>query len=73
MVKLAPPERDVVIGAVAMVNHAKILAHAGEPEAALDRIERLVATPSRLSPALLRMDPSWDPLRDHPRFRTIVG
>jgi hypothetical protein len=35
----------------------------------LDLIEILLSIPSDLSVALLRLDPVWDPLRDHPRFQ----
>ena len=49
-------------------------AHLGETEAALDEVERLLRTPgeSSLTPALLRLDPLWDPLRGEPRFQKLV-
>lgn len=71
-VRLDPVEKDVVTGTVTRINHARILAHAGELDSALDVVEQVVATPSRTSPALLRIDPSWDPLRRHPRFQKIA-
>jgi serine/threonine-protein kinase len=54
-------------------DRAHILALAGEAEAALDEIERLLATPSALSVHTLRLDPRWDPIRDHPRFRAMLA
>jgi hypothetical protein len=45
----------------------------GEHDAALDEIENLLAIPSHLSVWELRMNPDWDPLRDHPRFKKLVG
>jgi len=41
-------------------------------EAALDQIERLLSIPSWLSVSMLRLDPRWDPLREHPRFRDLL-
>ncbi len=41
----------------------------GEQDAALDEIDFLLRRPSSLSVPLLRVDPRWDPLRNHPRFR----
>ncbi len=54
-------------------NRALILAQAGEADAALDEIERLLAGPSwGISVHTLRLDPRWDPIREHPRFRTLL-
>jgi serine/threonine-protein kinase len=55
------------------VDRALILAQAGEADGALDEIERLLAGPSRFSVHLLRLDPRWDPIRDHPRFKALVA
>ncbi len=52
---------------------ARILAQAGEADAALDEIERLLAGPSWLTVHELRLDPLWDPIRDHPRFRALLA
>ena len=44
----------------------------GEFDAAFDQIERLFSTPSLFSVGLLQLDPRWDPLRDHPRYKAIL-
>jgi serine/threonine-protein kinase len=54
-------------------DRARILAEAGDANAALDQIERLLAGPSRLSVHTLRLDPRWDPIRDHPRFKALLA
>ncbi len=45
----------------------------GEHDAAIEQLEYLLSIPSWWSAWDLRLDPRWDPLRDHPRFRKLVG
>jgi TolB-like protein/DNA-binding winged helix-turn-helix (wHTH) protein/Flp pilus assembly protein TadD len=45
---------------------------AGAHDAALDQISILLATPAHFSVQSLRLDPRWDPLRAHPRYRELV-
>jgi tetratricopeptide (TPR) repeat protein len=44
----------------------------GEPEKALDQLEPLLKIPYYLSPGWLKIDPTFDPLRKHPRFQKLV-
>jgi serine/threonine-protein kinase len=44
----------------------------GEYDAALDEIEYLLSIPGWISYHDLRLDPIWDPLRDHPRFQELL-
>lgn len=44
----------------------------GDHDAALDRIEQVLSRPAFFSVGLLRLDPKWDPLRDHPRYAEIL-
>ena len=53
-------------------DRARILAQAGDHDAALDEIERMLNGPSFLSAHTLRLDPRWDPLREHPRFKALL-
>ncbi len=74
-VAMVPASEDPVYGPFAEENLAGLEAQVGETERALARIERLLVTPYGAFPltqATLRLDPLWDPLRQHPRFRAIV-
>ena len=46
---------------------------AGAHDKALDLIEELLKRPGELSPAWLRIDPEYAPLRGNPRFERLVG
>ena len=62
-------DRDRFFGLNVEIHVAWIEAEVGEHEAAINRLIRLLALPNPyLSPARLRIDPIWDPLRDNPRF-----
>ena len=74
-VSLWPASEDPVYGPAAEENLAAIEALVDEPDRALALIERLVTTPYGsypLNQAVLRLDPTWDRLRSHPRFKAIV-
>lgn len=43
---------------------AAIFAMTGRPEEAIEQLDTLLSIPSDVSPALLRIDPIWDSLRD---------
>jgi len=45
----------------------------GEPEKALDNLEILLKIPYLLSPAYLKIDPNFKPLRGNPRFERLAG
>ncbi|HET8623546.1 MAG TPA: tetratricopeptide repeat protein [Gemmatimonadales bacterium] len=52
---------------------ARIYILLSEPERALDQLEPLLKVPYYLSPGWLRIDPTFDPIRKHPRFQRLVG
>jgi serine/threonine protein kinase/tetratricopeptide (TPR) repeat protein len=63
---------DAYEGPILATNRARILAQAGDAEAALDEIERLLAGPSYVTVHTLRLDPLFDPIREHPRFKALL-
>jgi len=65
--------QDAFDGPILAEYRAMIHAQAGDAEAALDEIERLLAGPSWLSVHTLRLNPSWDPIREHPRFKALLA
>ena len=45
----------------------------GDADHALPLIEHLLQSEiSLLSPAILRLDPAWDPVRKDPRFQKLI-
>jgi serine/threonine-protein kinase len=67
-----PLEADAFLGTFRMQMAALIFVRTGLYEEAIEQLARLLSVPSEMSPALLRIDPVWDPLRNHPRFRELV-
>jgi serine/threonine-protein kinase len=51
---------------------AMTLVELGDHEDALDLIEDMLSRPSVLSVNLLKVQPEWDPIREHPRFQALL-
>ena len=66
-----PVEEHPYFGATQLENLARVYARVGEPELAIDTLETLLSMPAPVSLAMLRLDPTWAPLRDHPRFAEL--
>jgi hypothetical protein len=54
-------------------NLARIHLVLGQQDKALDQLAIVFSRPGPLSPAWLRADPFWDPLRANPRFQRMVS
>ena len=70
---LKPLEKDAYHGQRVLIGVLQIYVLLGEYDQALDRLELLLSIPGDLSVPWLRIDPTWDPLREHPRFRGLVA
>ena len=71
-VELMPISRDGYFGPYVQLQLARIYLLVGEPEQALDQLEPLLRLPFYISPGWLRIDPTFDPLRNNARFRKLV-
>ncbi|MHC4594014.1 MAG: protein kinase domain-containing protein [Planctomycetota bacterium] len=71
-VEMLPVSKEAMTGPHLVDDLARINVMVGEFDAAIDQLELLLSIPSTLSVPLLRLDPAWDPLRDHPRFKKLL-
>jgi TolB-like protein/Tfp pilus assembly protein PilF len=74
-----PIEKDALSGPSPIEDLARVAARMGEPDRAIGALQKLLSTPYEsgpvsdvpLTPALLRLDPMFDPLRNDSRFEKL--
>jgi len=71
-VELLPISKEAYRGTYRVEDLARIYVMLGEYEVAIDKLEFLLSQPGMLSANWLRLDPTWHPLRDIPRFRKLL-
>src|SRR5213593_1406545 len=78
---MIPIEKDAKDGPQPIEILARLAARMGEPDRAIAALQKLLSTPYEsalaenvpLTPAVLRLDPMFDPLRNDPRFQKLVA
>jgi TolB-like protein/class 3 adenylate cyclase/Tfp pilus assembly protein PilF len=77
-----PIEKDALSGPSPIEILARVAARMGEPDRAIAALQKLLSIPyvgavptanAPLTPALLRLDPMFDPLRNDPRFQKLAA
>ncbi len=75
-----PIKKDALDGPIPIEILARVAARLGEPDRAIAALQKLLSIPyngalaaAPLTPALLRLDPMFDPLRNDPRFQKMAA
>ncbi|MBN2355316.1 hypothetical protein JXO59_04345 [candidate division KSB1 bacterium] len=71
-INLLPVSRDAMLGPDYLYDLAEIYTIVGDHEAAIDKLEVLLKIPAGVHIGSLKVNPVWNPLRNHPRFQILL-
>jgi len=79
-IAMMPIEKDVLLGPRPLDILARVAARIGDPDRSISTLEKLLSIPYEaplaanppLTPALLRLDPMFEPIRKDPRFQKLA-
>jgi serine/threonine protein kinase/Tfp pilus assembly protein PilF len=80
-IEMIPIERDALTGPRPLEILARVAARIGDGDRSISALEKLLSIPYEaplaanppLTPALLRLDPMFEPLRKDPRFQKLIA
>lgn len=70
--ELVPTSTDALDGPIHRLGAVRVLAWAGEHDAAIEELDAYLSAPGRWSIEGLMPDPRLDPIRDDPRFHALI-
>ena len=80
-IEMSPIEKDALTGPRPLEILARVTARIGDADRSISALEKLLSIPYEaplaanppLTPALLRLDPMFEPLRNDPRFQKLIA